>query len=60
MISGPATSRTIPELLSRAASRDPDGSWLRADAADWAGPSPVPDGAAGQVPGAAPPAALTF
>ena len=38
MISGPVTSRTIPELLARAASRDPDGSWLRADAADWAGP----------------------
>jgi crotonobetaine/carnitine-CoA ligase len=58
MISGPVTSRTIPELLARAASRDPDGSWLRADAADWAGPRP--DGAAGPVPGAAPPAALTF
>ncbi len=31
MIDGPVTSRTIPGLLSRAASRDPDGSWLRAD-----------------------------
>ena len=60
MISGPVTSRTIPELLARAASRDPDGSWLRADAADWAGPGPAPDGAAGPVPGAAPSAALTF
>jgi len=31
MINGPETSRTIPGLLSRAASRDPDGVWLRAD-----------------------------
>jgi crotonobetaine/carnitine-CoA ligase len=31
MIDRPAAARTIPELLSRAASRDPDGRWLRAD-----------------------------
>jgi carnitine-CoA ligase len=31
MINGPAISRTIPALLSRAASRNPDGIWLRAD-----------------------------
>jgi carnitine-CoA ligase len=31
MINGSETSRTIPALLSRAASRDPDGVWLRAD-----------------------------
>jgi carnitine-CoA ligase len=30
MINGPAPARTIPEMLSRAASRDPDGIWLRA------------------------------
>jgi len=31
MSAGPVTARTIPELLARAASRDPDGVWLRAD-----------------------------
>ena len=31
MIAGPLTVRTIPELLARAASRDPDAVWLRAD-----------------------------
>jgi crotonobetaine/carnitine-CoA ligase len=31
MIAGPAAARTIPELITRAASRDPDGIWLRAD-----------------------------
>jgi crotonobetaine/carnitine-CoA ligase len=31
MIAGPLTARTIPELLARAASRDPDAVWLRAD-----------------------------
>ena len=36
MISGPVTSSTIPGLLDRAASRDPDGIWLRADAEHWA------------------------
>jgi crotonobetaine/carnitine-CoA ligase len=30
MINGPAPARTIPEMLARAASRDPDGIWLRA------------------------------
>jgi crotonobetaine/carnitine-CoA ligase len=30
MINGPVISRTIPALLSRAASRNPDGIWLRA------------------------------
>ena len=30
MINGPAPARTIPEMLSRAASLDPDGIWLRA------------------------------
>jgi acyl-CoA synthetase (AMP-forming)/AMP-acid ligase II len=31
MIAGPVTARTIPELLARAASRDPGAVWLRAD-----------------------------
>jgi crotonobetaine/carnitine-CoA ligase len=31
MSDGPVASRTIPGLLSAAASRDPDGLWLRAD-----------------------------
>ena len=31
MIAGPIAARTIPELLTLAASRDPDGIWLRAD-----------------------------
>jgi carnitine-CoA ligase len=31
MINGPDTARTIPGLLAAAASRDPDGGWLRAD-----------------------------
>ncbi len=31
MINGPDAARTIPGLLAAAASRDPDGSWLRAD-----------------------------
>src|SRR6266581_7311753 len=31
MSDGPVISRTIPGLLSAAASRDPDGLWLRAD-----------------------------
>ena len=31
MINGSDTARTIPGLLSAAASRDPGGSWLRAD-----------------------------
>jgi len=31
MIAGPVAARTIPELITRAAGRDPDGAWLRAD-----------------------------
>jgi crotonobetaine/carnitine-CoA ligase len=31
MTSGPPYSGTIPQILSQAASRDPDGTWLRAD-----------------------------
>ncbi|HLQ54015.1 MAG TPA: AMP-binding protein [Streptosporangiaceae bacterium] len=47
MISGPVTSRTIPGLLDRAASRNPDGIWLRADAEHWAGHGAAGHGAAG-------------
>ena len=31
MADGIAPSRTIPELLADAASRDPDGVWIRTD-----------------------------